>query len=204
MWRLFILSLAVIFVLAGCARVPLVGGLFRGGAEVASSKTLAPTRPAMRWDHRPEAAEWTATTLAALRGHGAVLATLEPDDIAAWCPGYVEAGPEDRRAFWAGLLSALAKYESTWNPKAVGGGGLWYGLVQIDPRTARGHGCAVTSGAGLKDGSANLSCAVRIAANQVPKRNSVARGMRDWGPFHHSNVRAEMAEWTRAQAYCAR
>jgi len=157
----------------------------------------------MRWDHRPEAAEWTAATLAALRGNGAVLTALEPADIGDWCPGYRRAGIEDRRAFWAGLLSALAKHESRWNPQAVGGGGRWYGLVQIDPRTARGHGCAARSGAALKDGSANLTCAVRIAANQVPKRGSVAGGMRDWGPFHSTAKRAEMAKWTRAQSYCA-
>ena len=194
MLRLFILLLAAVFVLAGC-------GL---GLRLPSSKALVAERPAMRWDHRPEAAEWTAATLAALRGHGAALVVLEPTDIATWCPAYPDAGPAQRRAFWAGLLSALAKHESTWNPVAVGGGGLWFGLTQIDPRTARGHGCAVTSGAALKDGSANLACAVRIAANQVPKRGSVARGMRDWGPFHHASVRAEMAEWTRAQSYCAK
>ncbi len=194
MLRLVFLLLAIIFVTTGCARI----------REITSTKTLVGTRPVMRWDHRPEAAEWTAVTLRALETHGAALPALEPSDIAQWCPGYAGANMAERRAFWAGLLSALAKYESTWNPAAVGGGGLWFGLTQIDPRTARGHGCAVTSGSALKNGSANLSCAVRIAANQMPRRGSVARGMRDWGPFHHARVRAEMAAWTRAQAYCAR
>ena len=100
------------------------------------------------------------------------------------------------------MFSALAKHESTWNPVAVGGGGLWIGLVQIDPRTAKWHGCRAQSVAELKDGAANLSCAVRIASNQVPKRNSVARGMRDWGPFHHSDKRAEMRGWVSQQSYC--
>ncbi len=158
--------------------------------------------PVMRWDHRPEADVWTAATFQALDGHGAPLVSLVPSDIAAWCPAYPEASEAQRKAFWTGLFSALAKHESTWNPAAVGGGGLWFGLVQIDPRTARGHGCRVTSGAALKDGAANLSCAVRIAANQVPKRGSVSRGMRDWGPFHSSSKRAEMAAWVRAQEYC--
>ena len=192
--RVFLLLLAAIFVLAGCA----------GAGQVTSSMSLAPVQPAMRWDHRPESEVWTSATLAALRSHGAVLAELEPSDIAQWCPGYVEAAPDARRAFWAGLFSALAKHESTWNPRAVGGGGLWIGLVQIDPRTAKGHGCSATSVSALKDGAANLSCAVRIAARQVPKKNSVARGMRDWGPFHSADKRAEMSAWTRAQAYCAK
>ena len=195
MRRFWYLGLAAVFFLAACSS--------SGGVDAASSKSLAPIRPAMRWDHRPEAADWTASTLAALRTHGAVLATVEPADIDRWCPAYRGAGPEDRRAFWAGLLSALAKHESTWNPQAVGGGGRWIGLVQIDPRTARGYRCTAQSTAALKDGTANLSCAVRIAASQVPKGDTVAQGMRDWGPFYSSKKRAEMSAWTRQQAYCA-
>jgi len=158
----------------------------------------------MRWDHRPEADDWTAATLKALATHGAALPALVPSDIAKWCPSYPDAPPTDRQAFWAGLFSALAKHESTWNPSAVGGGGQWFGLVQISPATAKFHRCDVTSGQALKDGVANLRCGVRIAANQVPKRGSVTRGMRDWGPFHSSAKRAEMSAWTRAQPYCQR
>ncbi len=160
------------------------------------------TLPAMRWDFRPEAVTWTTATLDALDRHGAALSASVPVDIDQFCPGYRTASADDRQAFWAGLLSALAKYESTWNPTAVGGGGRWFGLVQIDPRTAKGYGCRAQSGAALKDGAANLSCAVRIAAHQVTKRGTVSRGMLDWGPFHSSAKRGEMAAWTRSQAYC--
>ena len=177
-------------------------------ALVACSKSetveveVARAVPPMRWDHRAEAPDWTAATLEALSSQGAVLPSMTPTDIAEWCPAYPEASLADRKAFWAGLLSALAKHESTWNPNAIGGGGLWYGLVQIDPRTADWHKCDVTSGKALLNGSANLRCGVRIAANQVPKRGNITRGMRDWGPFHSASKRAEMSAWTRAQPYC--
>lgn len=163
--------------------------------------------PAMRWDHRPEADIWTERVLTSLERHDARLAQTVPDDIDIWCPGYEKAGMEERRAFWAAMFSALAKHESTWNPEAAGGGGRWIGLVQIDPRTARGYGCAASSAEALKDGAANLSCAVRIAAVQVPKDNMVAgngrQGLgRDWAPFRSAAKRAEMAEWVRSQDYC--
>ena len=158
--------------------------------------------PVMRWDFRPEGETWTAETLKALETHGAALPAMIPADVAEWCPDYPNQTPEMRAAFWTGLLSALAKHESTWNPQAVGGGGLWYGLVQIDPRTARGYGCVAKTGEALKNGPANLSCAVRIASAQVAKRGTINRGMRDWGPFHSASKRAEMAAWTRAQPYC--
>lgn len=159
--------------------------------------------PAMRWDHRPEAAGWTTSTLLAVAARDDVLAARVPGDIAAWCPGYPKAALQDRRAFWVGLLSAVAKYESSWNPHASGGGGRYVGLMQISPATASNYGC----GGGLKDGSANLACAVRIVAAQVGRDGVVAgrgnRGIgRDWGPFRSSSKRAEMSAWTAKQSYC--
>lgn len=163
--------------------------------------------PPMRWDHRPEASIWTAHALTAIEEHPASLPDIIPADIATWCPGYAEAAPSEREAFWAGLMSALAKHESTWNPSASGGGGQWIGLLQIAPATARHYGCEATTTAALKDGASNLSCAVRIAAVQVRRDGMVAgggaKGMgRDWAPFRNGEKRADMAAWTRAQSYC--
>ena len=185
-----ILLLSLILITA-CARL-----------GVATEEPQSSEVPAMRWDHRPEATQWTLSTMGALKSHGAVLPALVPDDIETWCPAYPTASMEERRAFWTGLFSALAKHESTWNPAAVGGGGRWYGLVQIDPRTARGYGCRAQSGPALKDGNANLNCAVRIATSHVSKRGTFSSGMRDWGPFHSASKRAEMSAWTRSQDYC--
>ncbi len=172
----------------------------------ASSKAPILDTPPMRWDHRPGSDDWTVSALQALRSHGSVLPSMVPADIETWCPGYSEASLEDREAFWVGLISALAKHESTWNPAAVGGGGLWFGLVQIAPPTANGYGCRARSGAALKDGSDNVSCAIRIMAHTVPRDGVVSRGMRgvaaDWGPFHSAQKRADMIEWTRAQPFC--
>lgn len=177
-----------------------------GDADVARASTALPK---MRWDaQRPsdEAQAWTRATLGALQSHGADLEQIVPADITNYCPAYPNASVADRRAFWAGLFSALAKYESTWNPNAVGGGGRWFGLVQIAPGTARHYGCRATSGEALKDGSLNLSCAVRIAANTVARDGVVSSSGRgiaaDWGPFHDPSKVADISAWTRAQSYC--
>lgn len=163
--------------------------------------------PPMRWDHHPEAEEWTESTLVALSTKDALLSEMVPADIDTWCPAYPEAPIEARRAFWAGLLSTVAKYESTWNPKASGGGGRWIGLMQISPRTAANYGCEATSVGALKDGEANLECAVEIMSEQVARDQMVAGGGkqgigRDWAPLRSSEKRAEMASWTREQPYC--
>lgn len=189
--------LAALGTLAACAAPP-----------VAEEVVIPEALPAMAWDGQThEADEWTEATLAALRAEGAALLSEVPNDITAWCPGYVEAAPDQRAAFWAGLLSALARHESTWREDAVGGGGQWFGLVQISPGTARGYGCDATSGSALQDGTENLECAVRIAASTVTRDGVVAAGGRgfaaDWGPFHSASKREQMAAWVSSQSYCA-
>ncbi len=161
-----------------------------------------------RWDHRPEAETWTRAALTAVETHGAALPATLPADIKTFCPGYASASEEDRAAFWVGLMSALARYESTWRPEAAGAGGRYRGLLQISPQTARNYGCAAT-GNGLYDGAANLSCAIRIASRQVARTGVVAGKpgawggiAADWMPMRDASKRDEIARWTASQSYC--
>lgn len=164
------------------------------------------TIPRTSWEHRAEAALWTRSALSALKAHGAPLVRSVPRDIAQWCPAYATGDEARRRAFWVGFLSALAKHESRHDPKAVGGGGQWHGLLQIGPATARGYNCRAGTGEALRHGPDNLSCAIRIMANTVPRDGVIADGRRgvaaDWGPLTRADKRAEMQRWTRAQSYC--
>lgn len=185
----------------------LAGGLLAGcAAEVSRRGFNEADMPILRWDHLSDSEAWTEATMVAIQSHGTPLIEITPNDIEAYCPGYPEASEEERAAFWAGLISALSYHESTWRQTAVGGGGLWFGLTQIAPGTARGYGCEARSGQALKDGEKNLSCAVRIMAVTVPRDGVVSQGMRgvaaDWGPFHSSRKREDMKAWTRAQPYC--
>ena len=168
-----------------------------------------PHIPRTRWQHMEGHALWTRAALSALQDHGKPLVQTVPRDIAAWCPAYPTNDEARRRAFWVGYLSALAKYESTYKPWAVGGGGRWYGLLQILPATARGYKCNVGTGEALKNGAANLSCGVRIMAHTVSRdgvihgRDSRWRGVSaDWGPMRSPAKRRDMAGWLKQQAYC--
>ncbi|WP_417719993.1 transglycosylase SLT domain-containing protein [Salipiger sp.] len=164
------------------------------------------TIPKARWGTKGGRNAWSMTVLSSLRGHASRLPDTVPADIATWCPAYPSASRENREAFWLGLVSALAKHESTYRPTAVGGGGLWYGLLQILPSTARSYGCQADSASDLKDPRLNLSCGLRIMARTVARDGVVSRNMRgvaaDWGPFHSRQKREDMIAWTRAQDYC--
>ncbi|MCF2904323.1 lytic transglycosylase domain-containing protein [Octadecabacter sp. CECT 8868] len=165
--------------------------------------------PDARWDFKSGSDSWTRAALAALRSHGTRMEETVPRDIENWCPAYEDNPPHLRRAFWVGMMSALAKHESTYRPEAVGGPNLWYGLLQIYPDTARRYGCRATTGEALKDPEDNLSCAIRIMNVTVPRDNAIAvrdsrwRGVAaDWGPMTRPSKIAEMSAWTRQQEYC--
>ncbi len=173
-------------------------------------RLTAPVRdenlPRTRWKDRPQAQLWTRAALASLKDHARPLTSVVPRDIDAWCPAYPQADEAQRRAFWVGLLSALAKHESTYRPHAVGGGGQWYGLLQILPATARGYGCRARSGEALTHAPDNLACALRIMTRTVRRDGVISAGMRgvaaDWGPFHDAAKRHDMKRWIRRQSYC--
>ncbi len=183
--------------------------LLRRSPPPARTSPQAALLPAMRWDGQPEAYEWTTATLDAVRGQGAVLLASQPTDVAAWCPAYAKAGKEQRAAFWAGVISAIARHESRFDPMASGGGGRWIGLMQISPHTAQAFGCAATDAHDLENGPANLRCAVRIAAAQVNRDQAIVsragawRGLaRDWAPLRDPAKLAQMADWVSRQSYC--
>jgi hypothetical protein len=197
----------------GAADLPIVATMSAPVPATLRPKARNEAVPQARWSHRDEAKLWTRAALSAVGDHGRPLIDMVPGDIATWCPAYPAAGPAQRGAFWVGFMSALAKHESTYRPEAVGGGGLWYGLLQILPSTARGYKCRAGSGDALKDGPANLSCAIRIMAVTVP-RDGVIHGYQsnkkrrwrgvsaDWGPMRSEAKRADMAGWLRRQSYC--
>ncbi|WP_417586396.1 lytic transglycosylase [Pararhodobacter oceanensis] len=165
----------------------------------------APIEVATRWDHRPEADRWNTAMMQALMTDGAPMLALVPEDTDTWCPGYDEATPAERAAFYVAFFSGLARFESTWNPRASGGGGRYRGLLQISPATARYHGCDLPEG-GLYNGAANLACAVRIATAAVLRDGVTAQGRggiaADWPPMRDPAKRREVAEFTRALPQC--
>jgi len=201
MLRLFLLVIVAVIV-SGCAQLradptPVPDPVSNPAPE---------TRPVTRWDQRPEAAIWTRASMEMLETEAAVLTQVVPEDAEYWCPGFTEADAARRAAFWTGFMSALAFYESTWNPDAVGGGGRYFGLLQIYPPTAGYRQCEATTGAGLRDGAANLRCALRIMAITVPRDGVISQGRRgvaaDWGPMRDPAKVAAMRAWLRQQSYC--
>ncbi|MGR3512624.1 MAG: lytic transglycosylase domain-containing protein [Paracoccaceae bacterium] len=201
-------------VLAGLLVCITLGPLSAAETPVSDTSTVRPpprdnSLPRAWWENRADGPLWTRVVLSAVETHGADLLVEVPKDIAEWCPAYAQNGPDARAAFWAGFVSTLARYESTWNPRAVGGNGRWFGLMQIYPPTAEFRDCRVQTGEGLKSGADNLNCAIRIMNITVPRDNAISvkdsrwRGVAaDWGPIRNERMRDTMQRYTKRQVYC--
>lgn len=178
--------------------------------EWTGPRVVPPARPvftaAADWDGAREGEAWSVAAMEALDAAPADLRDMVPADIGSWCPGYQRNPPHLRAAFWVGTVSALARYESTFDESAVGGGGAWHGLLQISPATARAYGCEATSGEALRDGEANLACAIRIMSRTVARDGVVTAGgggiAADWGPMSRSYTRDRIRAWVKEQSYC--
>lgn len=177
------------------------------GANVARlTEAKAGSVPTMRWGKRSGSDEWTKAALTALEAEGVTLLSTTPSDVKNFCPGYASLSREQRKHFWVGLLSSVAKHESGYNPGAKGGGGRYLGLMQISAQTAQNYNCQGS----MLDGRNNMACAVKIAATNVGRDGTIAgaqgkgwRGVaRDWMPLRSTEKRTDIAGWTSKQSYC--
>lgn len=187
-----------LILLAGCASAT---------PPSAPEDGIAPPAPVVvsQWNHRAEADSWNAAMMQALLTDGRAMLDMDLADAAEFCPAYESATPTERAAFFVAFFSGLARFESTWNPRAAGAGGRYRGLLQISPRTAEWQGCTLGED-GLYDGATNLRCAVRIANAAVVRDGVVASGRRgiaaDWPPMRNAQKRASVAQFTRSLDVC--
>lgn len=109
---------------------------------------------------------------------GHPLLTMQPTDVGDFCPRYASLDESERRTFWAGLLTAIAQYESRFDPLAV----LWegpndpeysIGLLQISPSNKRAYQCDFQAEADLVDHKHNLSCGVAIITKSVQRSHVI-------------------------------
>ncbi|AGT07954.1 transglycosylase SLT domain-containing protein [Paracoccus aminophilus] len=192
-------TLIMVMGVAACDAKPSGGSNVVRLAEAKSAKA-----PKMRWGNRAGSDDWTRAALRTLESEGVTLLSSVPSDVKTYCPGYASLNREDRKHFWVGLLSSVAKHESGYNPTAKGGGGRYLGLMQISQSTARHYNCK----GNMLNGSDNMACAVKIAARNVGRDGAIAAGQRgvarDWMPLRSTSKRSDIAAWTSQQAYCGR
>lgn len=135
------------------------------------------------WDSKPRGPEFTRATLKALDELGAELLAANPSDAGNFCPTYPSLTVEGRRRFWLMLISAMTRFESSFNPAATFAepapldGVISRGLLQLSVASANqsAYGCNATKET-LHDPEGNLRCGVRIMRNRIAKHGVIATG----------------------------
>jgi hypothetical protein len=136
------------------------------------------------WDRKvQQGRRWTDFTSKALDEVGGNLLTKVPSDAADWCPGFEKLDREGRKAFWVAFVSAMAVFESSFNPQAKhqekfndanGDKVISRGLLQLSVESAQGFGCSwIDKAQDLHDPELNLKCGVKILNRHVGADNRI-------------------------------
>jgi uncharacterized protein YraI len=142
------------------------------------------------WDGKhADASRWSQYTADAIAQYGSAMRTKRPSDVASFCPNYANLDEKGRTQFWVGLVAAIARYESNYNPNtryqenfkdSSGTAVVSRGLLQLSAESARNYGCSVSSGAALHDAKVNLTCGVRIINHWLAQDGVISAQTSDW------------------------
>ncbi|XGC79809.1 hypothetical protein ACES2L_10755 [Bdellovibrio bacteriovorus] len=115
--------------------------------------------------------EWTTHVLRQLDVVGKDLLDVVPSDAATWCPNYTNLNQNERKDFWAYLLSQMTRYESGFAPEkfytesfadSAGKKVISRGLLQLSIESGNAYGCGFRTTKDVHDPEQNLSCGIRI------------------------------------------
>lgn len=146
-------------------------------------QTLQPAQEAppakLSWESaKAENKAWSEFVFALLR-QGLLASFDQAQDVSLFCPKYRTLREEEKVAVFGELISAVAKFESSWNPASVyhEPAPLNYdsiGLLQLSYEDHRGYSfCPAAGTRDLKDPRVNLDCGMRILARQVERRGKL-------------------------------
>ncbi|PUE24775.1 transglycosylase SLT domain-containing protein [Limnohabitans sp. Jir72] len=164
---------------------------------------------------------WTAAAEKAVSASS--LTSSVPIDIVKFCPAYETKSIEERKVFWVGLLSIIARPESNFEADAKyiekfndskGKRVVSRGLLQISVESAsqKRYSCGLKIAEDLHNPSVNLACGVKILDAWVKNDNVIATygknpsrgGARYWSTLREKNNHLqELTSFTRSLSVCA-
>lgn len=106
-----------------------------------------------------------------------------PTDSNIFCPNYASINQDQRKYFWAFLMSLMVMFESGFDPEAqyeegfedsTGNPVISRGLLQISFESSQSYNCGFKVPADLHDPYQNLTCGLKILSKWVPSDKSIA------------------------------
>lgn len=123
---------------------------------------------------------WTAHVMSKLDTLGVDMVDSLPADFKTFCPKYDKLTYTQKKEFFTYLMSAMTKYESTFDPTefyreafndSSGNPVISRGLLQISIESANSYGCGFTNAQQLHDPYLNLNCGMRILNRWIGQRD---------------------------------
>jgi hypothetical protein len=170
------------------------------------------------WDGEDDGPQWTRWLDEELRDHDEKLIDFIPADAAEFCPKWASLDRRGREQVWITLISAIAKYESSFDadasfdePPPLSERSI--GLLQLSLSDSRDFHCGFTTEAEIEDPRNNLDCGVRILAQLVLGDQVIGGGRSDdrlgaaayWSVLNHHGhprSRAFILAYTHAVPGC--
>lgn len=155
--------------------------------------------------------EWVKMLSEKIDVYGKPLINNRPKDWGSYCKtDFEKLTTWQRKQFYIMMLSKLAEYESSYNPRATykedfkNSKGEWVisaGIFQNSLESGKGYGCPYKEQNDLFDPNKNIECAVKIVNRWVGERDRVIAptaapwlGMaRYFGPFRREKRKLIMA-----------
>lgn len=136
------------------------------------------------WENKvADGKEWTLHVKNELDRLGKNLLDVIPADKGLFCPRYQELSYEQRKQYWAFLISSMVKFESNFKTNTTykegfndsnGNRVISRGLLQISIESANSYGCGFKNSQELHDPKKNLSCGIRILDRWLDRDNRIA------------------------------
>lgn len=132
------------------------------------------------WESKSEGANWTAHVMNKLDTLGVDMLDIVPADYATFCPSFKKFTYTQRKEFFTYLISAMAKYESGFDPTQFykegfndsnGNPVISRGLLQMSIESANAYGCGFRDAQQLHDPYLNLNCGIRILNRWIGERD---------------------------------
>jgi hypothetical protein len=171
------------------------------------------------WDGQvDEASVWTQWLSEELEAHAPDLIRSTPRDATDFCAAWPWLGRHDREQVWITLISAIAKYESDFNPSAsfkepppLEEDSI--GLMQLSLSDAKDFHCGFKTEHEIEDPRRNLDCAVRILDHPLPRGGLIGGRLETdragaafyWAVLNdngHPDSRAFIVAQTNALPFC--
>lgn len=144
---------------------------------------LAPQTAPLWEEQRAEGKQWTEIVVTGIDKYAPDLLTASPTDANTFCPQFHNLSAGEKRYFWTYLLSAMTKFESSFNPQSSykenfkdssGSNVVSRGLMQLSYESAKAYGCPLKNAKDLHNPAVNLECSLRVLGRWVQRDQRIA------------------------------